>query len=94
MKAKSELLNILYEYKARSENELQVRGCRITYIRLNGFEENLSNPAKEFFRTHGVNLEPSPSCAKQITVAAERVTQVHWTRARVMLLACNLPHNL
>ena len=90
LKARSELLDTFFEYKARSENELQDYGFRLTNIRMDRAGENLSNAVKEFCKHHGIGLEPSPAYAKQSNGAAERLIQEHWTRARVMLFASNL----
>ncbi len=94
MKVKAEVLNILYEYKERSEIELKYQGCRITNIRLDCSGENLFKPVKEFCRTHGINLEPSLAYAKQIIREPERFVQEDWACARVMLFSCNFPNIL
>ncbi len=81
MKGRGELFDALFEYKIRSENELQEQGHRLTNVRLDRAGENSSTAVHEFCRNHGIGLEPSP-------------IQEHWTRARVMLVASNLPKYL
>ncbi len=56
-------------------------------------EKTYPTPSKKAGKIHGINLEPSPAYAKQSNSAAERLIQERWTRARVMLFACNLPNN-
>jgi len=94
LEKKSELFKALTEYKATSENQLQEYGYRLTNIRLDGAGENLSNDVKFFCQKQGIRIEPSPPYAPQINGAAERLIQEHWTRARILLFASNLPNNL
>ncbi len=94
MKARAELFDALFEYKARSENELQEQGHRLTNIRLDRAGENLSTAEHEFCINHGIGSGQSPAYAKQSNSFAERLIQEHWTRARVMLFVSNLPKYL
>lgn len=56
-------------------------------LRLDRDGENFANKVKEFCTHHGIGFESAPSFAPQSNVAAERLVQEHWIRARLMLFA-------
>lgn len=63
-------------------------------IQADNARENIPNELKEYCITNGIKIEPSPAYAPESNGMAERLVQEHWTRARVIMLATNLPHEL
>lgn len=94
LNAKPEVFDSLHEYNARSENELQVQGHKLTNIRLDRAGENFAKKVKQFCSHHGMGFEPSPSYAPQSNGSAERLVQEHWTCARVMMFAANFDKDM
>ena len=94
LKIRAELFDALFEYKARSENELQKQRHCLTSIRLDHGGKNLSTAVDELCRNHGIGLEPSPAYVKQSNGVAEILILEHWTRTRVLSFASNLPKYL
>ena len=74
-----------------AEIELKEKDFKLSKIRLDRARENLTSEIKSLCNKNGIKLEPYPPHAPQSKGATERFIQEHWTRARVLLFASNLP---
>jgi len=63
-------------------------------FRLDQAGENFTRVVIQFCAAEGILLQPSPPYAPESNGTAERIVQEHWTRARVLLFASQLPNEL
>lgn len=91
---KSDLPAVIMQYIKVVENKFSREGFRITRLRCDRAKENYPREVVEFNQSHGIEVNFSPAYAPESNGLAERLVQEHWTRARVMLFASDLPFNL
>ena len=94
IRTKDQVCSTVKTYIAYVENHFSNLRTRVRSIRSDGAGENMTRELLAYLANAGIKVSPSPPYAPESNGLAERTVQEHWTRARVLMFATDLPQNL